>query len=111
MSAFVEFPESVRVSNARVKASWPGSLERVHACIDAYRALAEHLCLSTDGQSMGSLEIFSARVEAAVAMACAWRVLASSLDSDEELAVLRQAREIAGADARDDDGGGTAGVR
>ena len=107
MSAFVEFPESVRLANARVKASWPGSLERVHACIDAYRALAEHLCLATDGQSMGALETFSARVEAAVAMACAWRSLASSLDSDEELAVLRQAREIAGADA----GEGTAGVR
>ena len=107
MSMSVELPESVRGANARVKASWPGSLARVPACIDAYRALAEHLCLSTDGQSMGSLEIFSARVEAAVAMACAWRVFASSLDSDEELAVLRQAREIAGADA----GEGTAGVR
>ena len=102
MSAFVEYPEAVVLANARVKAAWPGSLERVHACIDAYRALAEHLCLATDGQSMGSLETFSARVEAAVAMACAWRALASTLDSDGELAVLREARAVAGEDSGTD---------
>ena len=99
MSAFVEYPDAVVLANARVKAAWPGSLERVHACIDAYRALAEHLCLATDGQSMGALETFSARVEAAVAMACAWRALASTLDSDGEPGVLREARGVAGEDA------------
>jgi len=102
VSDVLGYPEAVVLANARVKATWPGSLERVHACIDAYRALAEHLCLATDGQSMGALETFSARVEAAVAMACAWRALASTLDSDGEPGVLREARAVAGEDSGTD---------
>ena len=99
MSAFVELPESVRVANARVKASWPGSLERVHACIDAYRALAEHLCLTGDDRGLGALETFAERVQVSVTLALTWRALAATLDSDGEPGVLREARGVAGEDA------------
>ena len=102
MSAFVEYPDAVVLANARVKAAWPGSLERVHACIDAYRALAEHLCLATDGQSMGALETFAERVQVSVTLALTWRALAATLDSDGELAVLREARAVAGEDSGTD---------
>jgi len=99
VSAFVELPESVRVANARVKASWPGSLERVHACIDAYRALAEHLCLTGDDRGLGALETFAERVQVSVTLALTWRALAATLDSDGEPGVLREARGVAGEDA------------
>jgi hypothetical protein len=102
VSAFVEFPESVRLANARVKASWPGSLERVHACIDAYRSLAEHLCFTGDDRALGALEIFAERVQVSVTLAVTWRALAATLDSDGEAGVLREARAVAGEDSGTD---------
>ena len=102
MSAFVEFPESVRLANARVKATWPGSLERVHASIDAYRSFAEHLCLTGDDRGLGALETFAERVQVSVTLALTWRALAATLDSDGELAVLREARAVAGEDSGTD---------
>jgi hypothetical protein len=96
VSAFVEFPESVRLANARVKASWPGSLERVH------RSLAEHLCFTGDDRALGALEIFAERVQVSVTLAVTWRALAATLDSDGEAGVLREARAVAGEDSGTD---------
>ena len=100
MSAFAEYPEAVVLANARVKASWPGSLQRVHASIDAYRCMAEHLCLTGDDRALGALETFAERVQMSVTLAVTWRALAQTLEDGPR--VLREARVVAGEDSGTD---------
>ena len=97
MSAYIEYPEAVVLANARVKASWPGSLQRVHASIDAYRSLAEHLCFTGDDRALGALETFAERVQVSVTLAVTWLALAQTTAHTEAMRRLREdhAREIA----------------
>ena len=93
-------PDAVGLANARVKASWPGSLQRVHASIDAYRSLAEHLCFTGDDRALGALETFAERVQVSVTLAVTWLALAQTLEDGP--GVLREARVVAGEDSGTD---------